>query len=519
MDSNAGYALLIGVDDYSSHGASSSLRGSREDVVTLYWFARVVLRLPPENIRVLASPPLREDEFNIAAPPSDMRGEATRNAIQAGVEWLAGKMAQDTAAAGLLTFSGHGSFSKGKGSLLCPSDIGADLSNAVAVRDLAQNASLQKVRDRLTVVLDCCHVAEDLPDTAANKPTALPHDASADEVAKDWASFDISDRVLLAARLGQTAYQARLGRVYHGALTFALVEVAEQWKAGDGPGSGMDISNKQLHKRIRRLLSSLGLKQDVQLRVPESPMNQRKKTRKLPFFGTHARPTRRKPDGPLQPMQLPPDWNFTINIESTIVMQVVTQVPVKVTVGTNREVEVPGDELWYVLADMSSITNAIPNITTLTINGSNPEVDQRGMSVSLASDSFYWGDLGKQMFTGYPTSSCSQKYTFTTDKPSIVGNLYYFRGSNTSPTSGPSYTPWVVFDITPGTGTTGYSLNAVWWVLDYTSAPSTPPMDFNPTTRPDPPNQPGYTYQGTTSADTWGSNTYFGKSAPTAFKR
>lgn len=49
MISNGGYALLIGVNDYSSVGPAAALKGSREDVLKLYWFARVLLGLPPRT--------------------------------------------------------------------------------------------------------------------------------------------------------------------------------------------------------------------------------------------------------------------------------------------------------------------------------------------------------------------------------------------------------------------------------------------------------------------------------------
>lgn len=308
MISSKGSALLIGVDDYSAFDPAMSLKGSREDVLKLYWMCRRLLGLSRENIRVLASPPLTAADFHVTEPPPpDRMGPATAESIQAGVDWLAGRMASDAAAAGLLTYSGHGSYSQDRGPLLCPSDMGRDFAKGIAVRDLSKSQALQSVRERLTVMLDCCHVAPVTTASDFRAPTALPHDGTPEQVAADHADFDVSERVLLAARPGQHAHQALLGKVFHGALTFALVTVAEQWKASQDPdGSGMDVSYKQLLKRVRRMLWSLRMKQSVRLRVPEAPMSKRKAIRKLPFFGIHAATTARRPDAPRDGIQLDP---------------------------------------------------------------------------------------------------------------------------------------------------------------------------------------------------------------------
>lgn len=308
MISSKGFALLIGVDDYSAFDPAMSLKGSREDVLKLYWMCRRLLGLSPENIRVLASPPLTAADFHVTEPPPpDRMGPATADSIKAGVDWLAGQMASDGAAPGLLTYSGHGSYSPDRGPLLCPSDMGRDLVKGIAVRDLSKSQALQSVKERLTVMLDCCHAAPVTTATDFRAPTALPHDGTPEQVAADHADFDISERVLLAARPGQHAHQALLGKVFHGALTFALVTVAEQWKASQDPdGSGMHVSYKQLLKRVRRMLWSLRMKQSVRLRVPAAPMSKRKAIRKLPFFGTHAATTVRRPDAPRTKVQTDP---------------------------------------------------------------------------------------------------------------------------------------------------------------------------------------------------------------------
>lgn len=361
MRSNDGYALLIGVDDYTSFDGALNLSGSRQDVIKLYWFCTAILGFPPANIRILASPALTPADLGPAAPSSEALGEATGDMIQAGVAWLAERMQSNTAP-GLLTFSGHGAWSRDRGPLLCPTDVGRDLAKAVAVRDLSRSEALQKVRERLTVVLDCCHVSPAAPATDLRAHTGLPHDGIPEEVAADHADFNISDRVLLAARLGQRAHQARLGRVVHGALTFAVITVAEQWKAAQGPGAtGLDISHKQLLKRTRQLLEALRMQQSPRL---YTPLARRQQIRKMPFLGAQAGLTRRKADGLRESAQVDGGWKYilslqTSDVDSLDVAYVVSTGPAQVSiqVGENDAyLADPNTECWYVnqaaLADL-----------------------------------------------------------------------------------------------------------------------------------------------------------------------
>src|SRR5689334_2824221 len=130
-----GYALLIGVDDYSTYDASihappeatSSLLGSVNDVRAWYRLCRE-LGYPAENIRVLTSPEIARPELEGATV-----GPATDSAIREGVSWLANKLGAPDRPAGVLTFSGHGAMSP-KGLLLCPTNVkadGDDLGNTV----------------------------------------------------------------------------------------------------------------------------------------------------------------------------------------------------------------------------------------------------------------------------------------------------------------------------------------------------------------------------------------------------
>src|ERR1700712_1745531 len=74
MFTNEGYALLIGVDDYSAFDVSRDqtigthdLKGSRNDVRAFWKLCRLI-GMKPANIRVLASPPIYYRELEGATP-------------------------------------------------------------------------------------------------------------------------------------------------------------------------------------------------------------------------------------------------------------------------------------------------------------------------------------------------------------------------------------------------------------------------------------------------------------------
>src|SRR5262249_47634670 len=119
-----GYALLIGIDDYSAFDRStgqpegtSSLPGS---VLDAHVFFRMCteLGMKRENIRVLASP--QPDLALFPGATAASFGDASEKGIRDAIAWLADKLAGGRA--GLLTYSGHGAHTSAKGLLMCPSD-------------------------------------------------------------------------------------------------------------------------------------------------------------------------------------------------------------------------------------------------------------------------------------------------------------------------------------------------------------------------------------------------------------
>ena len=494
MTSNNGFALLVGVDDYSSYDAAASLKGSREDVLKLYWFCTKLLGLAPENIRVLASPPLSPADFYATEPPPpDALGPATSEAIQEGIQWLAERMASDGAAAGLFTFSGHGSYARGRGPLLCPTDVGRDLAKGIAVRDLSKMDALQKVRERLTVVLDCCHHAPEAPAPDLRIHTALPHDATPEEVAADHADFDISERVLLAARPGQQAHQALLGKVFHGALTFALVTVAEQWKASQAPkSSGMLVSYKQLLKRVRKLLWSLRMKQSTRLRVP---LDKRKAVRELPFFGTHAALTARRPDAVRDRLQLDPNF-YTIRLNSSdgpILAQVVAMGTFDVNVvWSNRSKQTFGNkyynqEIWYV--EQSAIAT-LASATAIHIS-----------SVALETELFLDSSIGLgDATTGFTSWEFGQWKTSAVTFPGFPSYYFKLTGKPTKPTGATAV--WLQLSVGKTSTGTLQLIGVQWYLIGLASAPSSTSPVLDPSSETDYKAFPGEDYYSLTSLAT-----------------
>jgi hypothetical protein len=299
MPTNNGYALLIGVDDYSTYdrsmgnpGNTSDLLGSRHDAVLFYWLCRRLFGLPPSNIKILTSPSLSQAELEYSDAPPENLGEATEGSIRSGVDWLVQQMNGGTVQ-GLLTFSGHGAWVEDKGAVICPADVREAFTGAITVRDLRSAVERGKARKALTVVLDCSHAA---PQRYAVAPldlrrnTALPHGGSAEDVATDDQAFNMSDRTLLAARPGKHAYQAQLGRGFHGALSFSLVTVAEQWRATQEAVSGQyDVSYKRLFRRVKDVFKALEMGQKPELRASKA-------IRKVPFFALEGKKKARKSD-------------------------------------------------------------------------------------------------------------------------------------------------------------------------------------------------------------------------------
>ena len=351
MVSNSGFALLIGIDHYSKLGEGAELLGSRNDVLMWHWFCRQHLGIPPENIRMLTSPALDPNkDFGGDTVPAGTLAEATEKAIREGYAWLLSNM-KGGQTPGLLSYSGHGLLVGGKVPALSTSDMLSDGTGAIALRDIGKAVQDAHAQEALTAVFDCCHVAAPSAKSDLRTTTSLP--VGADDAASiDDEDFNVSHRVFLAARPGQEAHQGKLGRNVHGALSFALVTAAEQWKASQAPGqTGLDVNHKQLFKRARKLVRALRMKQSLKLRVPFDRQS-RSVVRKMPFFGLHAGFTTRKADAPRHKIQVDPgqkDFRFyTITQGDTVIAYIVSMNTTQTaTFGGTAFTFTGGQEYWY----------------------------------------------------------------------------------------------------------------------------------------------------------------------------
>ncbi|APR79433.1 Hypothetical protein A7982_04780 [Minicystis rosea] len=318
MLNNEGYALLIGIDDYSAFDRSreqelgtSDLLGSRNDVRTFWRLCRK-LGMRPENIRVLASPPLAFDELEGAIPENV--GPATATEILDKAGWLASMLKQPSRPTGLMTYSGHGDIEPAKGLVLCPTDIchdrGGVLENAVSLRTL--NEIIDGAGENLTIVLDTCHsgsalAAEDAPQKG--RPLSLLQ-RSASELGATLGltpPLDTIDaRVLAAARHDQVAYQSELDGRFRGVFSWAVCAAMEQWKmTPEGNTTRLDVSYGKLIETTQRLVSALWFDQKPELRGPAGLAD-------LAVFHPglegHAHETHDRPNAKFLTQQIDPGW-------------------------------------------------------------------------------------------------------------------------------------------------------------------------------------------------------------------
>lgn len=471
---SSGYALLIGIDHYDRLPSSAELPGSRNDVLMWHWFCREHLGIPVENIRMLTSPRLDPSkDFGDDTVPPESVGDAGEASLRDGYAWLLAKM-DGGKNPGLLTYSGHGLIAQGRPALSTASlEVGG--AGAILLSELGEAVKNASAQQALTAIFDCCHLVAPASPSNLRRSTGLSDSAETAPELVDKA-FNVSHRVFLAARPGQAAYQCKLGDRFHSALSFALVTTAEQWKATNAPGqTGLDVDNKVLFKRARKLLRSLRMKQSPKLRVPFDPES-RKLARTLPFFGTEARATTRKPDATRVKQQMPPDWLFTIYLGADTTAPILAQI---VTMGrTQKAAFSQGDhvpvtlggssEQWYMNPDALSKLSAS---TSLFITAQQPSVDGSGaLRVTLdGATHFAFGQNGQ---FGVSTYRAGENATWVANQSSSFANSYSFSAS--SSTRNPMLSIQLV--VSPD----GKSLTEVHWYLSYDSAPLPAPTFIQP---------------------------------------
>lgn len=349
-------ALLIGVDDYKGFDATgrSNLKGSRNDVILIASYCVHVLGMRPESIVALTMPALTPEELEKLPQLRRIRwGEARRKDVITAFE----DMLDGTNPGPLLfSFSGHGAALANGEPVICLGDVSPGFANGVlSLKLLGERIAQANAKDRLVAILDCC-LAGTPKTNARMQSTSLPHDVQMESVANQQNSFQMSDRVLLAAAPGKHAYQVRFGNIWHGALTAALVTAAEQWRAQHGVSHG---SYKHVLRRTRKTLKALGVRQKIHFQVPAEGWVA---IRKEPFPGVKPGFTRKTPNAEQSYLQLTPDYLYSIAVDGEIMANVVAT-------GSSMPVYVDGQlmpavtECWFVDPNVAKNLDEAKSIT------------------------------------------------------------------------------------------------------------------------------------------------------------
>ncbi len=294
------YALIIGVESYRAFdpGGDSDVPGALNDARALVHEC-LAMGFSPERIRVLSSPVLSAAAVGTRAEGIRF-GEATRDAIAAGLTWIHGELSRPEPSAGLCSFSGHGLMSPGL--VLCPADFDGSAGSLVPIAQARDGLGDGKAAHELTVLLDCCH-AQAHADSTHDVPARL----AALAPGLGGGGGEIPERLLAACRTDQTSVSSRFGGVMQGAFTWAATAAMGQWKATKEDGvARLDLSYGELRDRTQALLSALSFEQETVLSGPPG-------VARLPFLHPGRRGAAGEatdsPDAPRPRRQLtPPGW-------------------------------------------------------------------------------------------------------------------------------------------------------------------------------------------------------------------
>jgi hypothetical protein len=368
MFTNDSYALLIGVDDYSTYDTSrseavgtSDLKGSRNDAKTFWRLCRLI-GIQPAHIRVLTSPPVDLGDLPGATPENV--GPATEAKILEMTGWLADRLGQPSKPTGILTWSGHGDWLAGKGLVLCPSDVTwapdesgkPGLAHTVSFGQL--NKRLAPHAENLTVVLDTCHSGTANGGNAAKtgKPLGLTR-RPIRSMPGLWPTGSVPElqelvgRVLAASNRNQVAYQSMFDGQYRGVFSWALSAAIEQWRATqEGSNVCIDLSYGKLIETTERLISALWFDQTPQLFGPPGIADLAVLHQGL---AGHPDETATVPDGGFKTEQLDPGFRDYLIYTVTDAMSgaQVAQVLVTATAGGGYDAD---REYWYVTTNLSN---------------------------------------------------------------------------------------------------------------------------------------------------------------------
>jgi hypothetical protein len=479
---NDGFAVLIGVDDYSAFDASralpagtSGLAGSLNDV-RVWWKQCRLLGLAPAQIRVLTSPVIDFSELEGAT--SENVGPATEAEIRATVSWLAEKLGQPSQPSGLLTYSGHGDWIEGRGPVLCPSDVAfvdgaAAMTHAISYADLG--ALLGQAWDNLTVVLDCCHTSgapdgEGLAQGGGNtgRPLSLTRRAAPKGSALPAHAMQLPGRVLSASQRAQPACQSKFDGVDRGAFSWSLTSALEQWRAVQaGGGVRLDVSYGKLVEASRRVLEALWFPQAPALYGPPGLAS-------LAVFqqGLTPKPgqTTRRPDGPRQMCQLDGGndiWRiYTLTFNDPYSTPFATVIIVNTTQFSGYAT---GKEYWYINTDSVSLIGTHDFEVAYTDNGSSPAPAAPKYSVMQS-----FTLVESPGWTSYTTDPAVDGYLYTWGEGIGATPIYYLRINFQTRTSNVGKLTW--YQLLPSGSATNLSPSGT--LTDTTDSAVTVPSGY-----------------------------------------
>lgn len=393
MSSFHNYALLIGIEDYSTYDRSADQPAGTTDLPGAAADARVFFRqciamgFSPERIRVLTSPGLSPADLGPEAREENV-GAATHDAIVAGLEWIVKAVDTDTPASGLITFSGHGMDDGGV--VLCPSDTTISLEQVIRVSAVHDRIGSRKARQNLTVLLDSCHT-----EVRANEERSLRTRLAG--AAKAFPDGVGAERVISACQRDQVSDFTMFGGEWRGAFTWAITSAMSQWRSrADGDVLRLDVSYGELVIRTRSLLSALSFKQ-----VPQ--LSGGKLMDRLAFLQSGVAPregwTSKEPDQVRAHGQLVPQkyamWMPEISSEYPFT-----------TINVN-----PSQEQWYVDRTIAGQTDSTLNFQTCTDN-SWPKMQKGCYSTETAATAVTWAVPQSRSFPQRSTTYTSTAYRY-----------------------------------------------------------------------------------------------------------
>ncbi|MCA9568253.1 MAG: caspase family protein, partial [Myxococcales bacterium] len=240
------FALHIGVGTYAGTTARD-LPGAPHDARRWqrYTTGAHTLGLPAEQVRLL------------------LDDEATKAGIEAGLAWLAEAMQHG--AAGIVTFSGHGSalgdISDPRNGLastlaLCPHDTNIDDPGSVITLAALEKA-LGDAASRVTVFVDACYT---------RGLRCLPVGGAEGLTHVDGPS---RTRTVLGVAPWQEAWEVRIDSRWQGAFSHSILTLLEQWTiVRRGPQVWANVSHGDLVFATQSMLRTLGLAQDPTMLGP-----------------------------------------------------------------------------------------------------------------------------------------------------------------------------------------------------------------------------------------------------------